>query len=129
MGVWPPMGVNIINPMGVPLLNTAILLGSGFTITLAHAYLRIGEQQFSLVYLGVTVLLGLYFTSWQYIEYSEARFTIADRVYGSLFYVVTGFHGLHVVIGTIILAVTWFRLYYQLMRSSHHVGFLISTWY
>ena len=129
LGVWPPMGIKIINPIGVPLLNTAILLGSGFRITLAHAYLRMGDQQSSLIYLGVTVVLGVYFTSWQVVEYGEASFTIADRVYGSLFFVTTGFHGLHVVIGTIMLTVTWIRLYYQLISSSHHVGFLVSTWY
>lgn len=129
LGIWPPMGIQIINPMGIPLLNTAVLLGSGFTITLAHAYLRAGEQRFSLYYLGLTILLGAYFTSWQVAEYITSSFTIADRVYGSLFYVITGFHGAHVIIGTTMLVVAWVRLYYQLIRSSHHLGFLVSTWY
>nr|AKS04238.1 cytochrome c oxidase subunit 3 [Parasagitta elegans] len=127
--VWPPMGIAAINPFDVPLLNTSILLSSGATITWAHMALmgnRWREAQISLV---VTVILGLYFSLLQCLEYMGAGFALADGVYGSTFYVATGFHGLHVIIGTLFLAVMAYRNLHFHFSKGHHFGFEASAWY
>nr|AKS04291.1 cytochrome c oxidase subunit 3 [Parasagitta elegans] len=127
--VWPPMGITAINPFDVPLLNTSILLSSGATITWAHMALldnRWVESQFSLL---TTVLLGLYFSFLQWMEYQSASFALADGIYGSTFYVATGFHGLHVVIGTLFIAVMNYRNMYFHFSKGHHYGFEASAWY
>lgn len=79
--------------------------------------------------LFITVLLGLYFTSLQALEYYEAPFSIADAIYGSTFFIATGFHGLHVIIGTIFLSVCFVRHIYNHFSSSHHFGFEAAAWY
>ena len=120
---WPPIGIEPINPFGVPLLNTAILLCSGVTVTWAHHRILVGITKGSIVALTFTVLLGVIFTGLQAWEYDEAPFTIADRVYGSTFFVATGFHGLHVIIGTIFLFVCLVRLCLAHFSVGHHFGF------
>lgn len=92
-GVWPPIGIHALNPLEVPLLNTAILISSGVTVTWAHHALISGNRPQSILALTVTILLGIVFTALQALEYYEAPFTIADSVYGSTFFVATGFHG------------------------------------
>jgi cytochrome c oxidase subunit 3 len=99
------MGIQAINPFELPLLNTVILLSSGVTVTYAHHSLIQGNRSGSLYGLLYTILLALLFTSLQGIEYSVSSYTISDGVYGSCFYFGTGFHGLHVIIGTIFLLV------------------------
>jgi cytochrome c oxidase subunit 3 len=99
------MGIQAINPFELPLLNTVILLSSGVTVTYAHHSLIQGNRSGSLYGLLYTILLALIFTSLQGIEYSVSSYTISDGVYGSCFYFGTGFHGLHVIIGTIFLLV------------------------
>jgi len=99
------MGIQAINPFELPLLNTVILLSSGVTVTYAHHSLIQGNRSGSLYGLLYTVLLALLFTSLQGVEYSVSSYTISDGVYGSCFYFGTGFHGLHVIIGTIFLLV------------------------
>jgi len=126
---WPPVGIEIINPFGVPLLNTAILLGSGVTVTWCHRELLVGNRGPALLSLLLTVLLGVFFTGLQAWEYVEASFTISDRVYGSTFFVATGFHGLHVLIGTVFLLVCLFRLYFGHFSKGHHFGFEAASWY
>nr|AKS04281.1 cytochrome c oxidase subunit 3 [Parasagitta elegans] len=128
-GVWPPVGIVAIAPFDIPLLNTAVLLSSGATITWAHMSLLNGswlETQFSLY---CTVLLGLYFSMLQLMEYRYAEFSMSDGVYGSTFYVATGFHGLHVVIGTLFISVAAYRNYCFHFTASHHFGFEASAWY
>nr|AQT38511.1 cytochrome c oxidase subunit 3 [Anodontites trapesialis] len=127
--VWPPVGVMPLNPMKVPLLNTAVLLGSGVSVTWAHHGLVGGSRFDSLMGLGLTVVLGLYFTVLQLGEYLETSFTIADSVYGSLFFVMTGFHGLHVIIGSVFLVVCLVRCYFHHFSVVHHFGFEAAAWY
>jgi len=102
---WPPLGIISFNPFQIPLLNTAILLASGVTVTWAHHSLIENNHSQTTQGLFFTVLLGIYFTILQAYEYIEAPFTIADSVYGSTFYMATGFHGIHVLIGTTFLLV------------------------
>jgi cytochrome c oxidase subunit 3 len=99
------MGAQAINPFELPLLNTVILLSSGVTVTYAHHSLIQGNRSGTLYGLVYTILLAILFTTLQAIEYSVSSFTIADGIFGSCFYFGTGFHGLHVIIGTIFLAV------------------------
>lgn len=127
--IWPPRGVLPFNPFQVPLLNTIILLGSGVTVTWAHH--RIIENNFSQAFLGLllTVTLGVYFTSLQALEYWEASFTISDSAYGSTFFIATGFHGIHVIIGTTFLIVCLSRHIKSHFSRNHHFGFEAAAWY
>ena len=127
--IWPPIGIDALNPFSVPLLNTAILLSSGATVTWAHHSIVCGQKREAVQGLGLTVVLGLIFTLLQGMEYIEAPFSIADSVYGSTFFVATGFHGLHVIIGTIFLTVCFFRLINSHFTTSHHFGFEAASWY
>nr|YP_010939956.1 cytochrome c oxidase subunit III [Rabdotus mooreanus]WLN31342.1 cytochrome c oxidase subunit III [Rabdotus mooreanus] len=127
--VWPPVGVTTLPTFGVPLLNTTILLLSGVSVTWAHHALEEGKYKSSLQGLGLTVLLGLYFLFLQYTEYCETSFSISDSVYGSTFFMATGFHGLHVAVGVTFLFVCLIRLYLYHFDKNHHVGFLAAAWY
>ena len=126
---WPPTGVTAINPFSIPLLNTAVLLASGVTVTWAHHRLILGDRKNTIMALVITVGLGAYFTGLQAIEYIEAPFSIADRVYGSTFFVATGFHGLHVLIGSIFLFISLIRAINHQFSSFHHLGFEAAAWY
>lgn len=127
--IWPPKNIIIFNPYGIPILNTIILLSSGVRITWCHYRILNGlkiERIFSLL---LTIFLGLIFTIFQYLEYIEAIFSIRDSVYGSIFFISTGFHGLHVLIGTLFLVVNLFRICLNNFSSFHHFGFEASAWY
>nr|AUI11283.1 cytochrome c oxidase subunit 3 [Clanculus margaritarius] len=126
---WPPVGVDPLNPFQVPLLNTAVLLASGVTVTWAHHALMEGDKAGGTQGLLMTVILGIYFTILQAGEYYEAPFTIADGAYGSTFFVATGFHGLHVLIGTTFLAVCLARVVNNHFSTAHHFGFEAAAWY
>nr|QLY89857.1 cytochrome c oxidase subunit III [Viviparus viviparus] len=126
---WPPIGIHPLNPFGVPLLNTGVLLASGVTVTWAHHSLMEGRRMSGLQGLFCTVSLGAYFTFLQAGEYSEASFTIADGAYGSTFFVATGFHGLHVLIGSTFLFVCFLRVLVQHFSVGHHFGFEAAAWY
>nr|YP_010729350.1 cytochrome c oxidase subunit III [Sternolophus rufipes]WED07055.1 cytochrome c oxidase subunit III [Sternolophus rufipes] len=126
---WPPKGIQPFNPMQIPLLNTLILLTSGLTVTWAHHSLMENNYKQGLQGLAITVLLGIYFTMLQAYEYIEAPFCISDSVYGSCFFMATGFHGLHVIIGTTFLAVCLYRHYKNHFSSIHHFGFEAAAWY
>lgn len=127
--VWPPIGIIPFNPLNIPLLNTAILLRSGATVTWAHHCLLNKEHREAIFRLRLTVILGVYFTRLQVFEYYEASFSIADSVYGATFFIATGFHGLHVIIGSTFLLVCLGRLIIAHYSSSHHFGFEASAWY
>jgi cytochrome c oxidase subunit 3 len=99
------MGIQAINPFELPLLNTVILLSSGFTVTYAHHSIIKGDRASALYGLIYTIVLAVLFTALQGVEYSVSSFTISDGVFGSCFYFGTGFHGLHVIIGTIFIIV------------------------
>jgi len=121
--LWPPFGIVAFNPFQVPLLNTIILISSGVRVTWAHHSLMSGNYTQTTQGLAITVVLGIYFTILQGLEYFEARFTFADSVYGSTFFIATGFHGLHVIVGTLFLMVTLLRHLKFEFRSNHHFGF------
>ena len=126
---WPPKGIQGINPFDVPLLNTMILLSRGATITWAHMAIVENKYIETLTSLVITVFLGVYFSFLQAIEYRLSSFTIADRVYGRTFFVATGFHGLHVIIGTTFIAVMIFRHINFHFSAIHHFGFEARAWY
>nr|WNH21703.1 cytochrome c oxidase subunit III [Aulostomus maculatus] len=128
-GAWPPTGISPLDPMEVPLLNTAVLLASGVTVTWAHHSLIEQNRRQAIHALALTILLGFYFTFLQALEYHEAPFTIADGVYGSTFFVATGFHGLHVIIGSTFLAICLYRQIKYHFTSQHHFGFEAAAWY
>jgi cytochrome c oxidase subunit III len=127
--VWPPKGVQTFDPFELPLLNTLILLLSGVTVTWAHHALREGDRKGMLQGLALTILLGALFTSVQAYEYSHAAFAFSGGIYGSTFFMATGFHGAHVIIGTIFLIVCWFRAYAGHFKPDHHFGFEAAAWY
>nr|AXS65354.1 cytochrome c oxidase subunit 3 [Cucujoidea sp. 7 KM-2017] len=127
--MWPPKGITPFNPSQIPLLNTLILLTSGFTVTWTHHSLMENNFNQALQSLSLTVSLGIYFTILQAFEYIEAPFNIADSVYGSCFFMATGFHGIHVIIGSIFLLVCLIRLFFNHFSLSHHFGFEAAAWY
>jgi cytochrome c oxidase subunit 3 len=97
-GTWPPQGIVALNPFAIPLINTLLLLSSGAFITFAHHALIKGNRKYTILGCAITILLASVFTYFQYIEYSDAGFTIADSVYGSAFFASTGLHGLLLVV-------------------------------
>jgi len=119
---WPPMGIEAINPFELPLLNTVILLSSGVTVTYAHHSLIQGNRSGALYGLIYTVILAIIFTGLQGVEYTVSSFTISDGTYTSCFYFGTGFHGLHVIIGTAFLSVGLWRLLAYHLTENHHLG-------
>nr|AML25850.1 cytochrome c oxidase subunit III [Staphylinidae sp. BMNH 1274171] len=127
--MWPPMGIQTFNPMQIPLLNTLILLTSGLTVTWAHHSLMENNFNQSSQALTITVFLGLYFSLLQGYEYKEAPFTISDAIYGSSFFMATGFHGIHVIIGTTFLLTCLMRHMNNHFSSIHHFGFEAAAWY
>nr|YP_010926081.1 cytochrome c oxidase subunit III [Agrilus zanthoxylumi]WKF51810.1 cytochrome c oxidase subunit III [Agrilus zanthoxylumi] len=127
--IWPPKGISPFNPLQIPLLNTLILLSSGITVTWAHHALMENNYSQTIQGLLLTVVLGLYFTVLQAYEYMESAFTIADAAYGSSFFMATGFHGLHVIIGTTFLLICLIRQVNNHFSSSHHFGFEAAAWY
>nr|YP_010269878.1 cytochrome c oxidase subunit III [Polygraphus poligraphus]QXG82898.1 cytochrome c oxidase subunit III [Polygraphus poligraphus]UJX85653.1 cytochrome c oxidase subunit III [Polygraphus poligraphus] len=126
---WPPKGISTFNPLEIPLLNTLILLSSGLSITWAHHSLMENNYSQAFMSLALTVLLGFYFTILQGYEYIEAPFTITDSIYGSTFYMTTGLHGLHVIIGSVFLAICLIRMNLSHFSSIHHFGFEAAAWY
>jgi len=127
--VWPPEGIEIFEPFDLPLLNTIILLTSGFTVTWAHHDIREGNMKHASRMLGVTVGLGLLFTALQAWEYSHAPFAFTDGIYPTTFFMATGFHGFHVIVGTLFLAVNWVRCAKGHFEPDHHFGFEAAAWY
>ena len=126
---WPPLGIQPFNPFQIPLLNTTILLSSGATVTWTHHAIIESNHSQAIQSLALTIILGIYFSLLQAFEYFEASFTIADSVFGATFFVATGFHGLHVIIGTTFLLICFLRLYYCHFSAFHHVGFEAAAWY
>ena len=126
---WPPSGLKPIRAFEVPLLNTVLLLSRGVTVTWVHIAILCSEFWQTQIAFLATVLLGLIFTLLQIMEYRFSSFTVADSVFGSTFYIATGFHGLHVLIGTLFLATIWTRSWNGHFRNGHHFGFEASAWY
>ena len=132
-GVWPPKGIEVFDPWHLPLINTLILLTSGTTVTWAHHALLTNDRKGLKWGLALTIGLGLLFTSIQAYEYSHAAFAFnrdnGGNIYGSTFFMATGFHGFHVIIGTLFLIVCLFRALKGHFRPEKHFGFEAAAWY
>lgn len=137
---WPSNGpgnvggaYQTIPAWGLPLLNTLILLTSGVTVTIAHHALKAGHRKQLLVFLGLTVLLGatfLFFQAEEYIHaYKELNLTLGSGIYGSTFFMLTGFHGAHVTLGTLMLAIIWLRCLKGHFTKDDHFAFEAVAWY
>ncbi|MGB0920101.1 MAG: cytochrome c oxidase subunit 3 [Alphaproteobacteria bacterium] len=128
-GVWPPVDIETFDPWSIPFINTLILLLSGTTVTAAHHYVVEGDKEKTTQWLIVTVILGAAFTGFQVYEYIHATFGFAGNIYGATFYMATGFHGAHVLIGTIFLFVCLMRNRAGHFKPDHHFGFEAAAWY
>lgn len=126
---WPPVRIRVLDPLGVPLLNTLVLLSSGFTVTWAHYGLLVREYSSSIRRIIGTIILRAFFTLLQVSEYLESRFNLSDSSYGSIFFLATGFHGFHVLVRSIFLLISTIRLISGHFSTSHHVGLECSIWY
>ncbi|MBV6632990.1 MAG: cytochrome c oxidase subunit 3 [Alphaproteobacteria bacterium] len=127
--VWPPVGIETVDPFDLPLMLTLILLLSGCTVTWAHHAIMEGHKKEAVQGLILTVVLGVIFTGFQIYEYAHVHFGFTDGVYASNFFMATGFHGFHVLIGTIFLAVCWWRLTSNQFTPKSHFGFEAAAWY
>jgi len=128
-GTWPPAGMHVLDPFTWPLFNTMVLLCSGTTVTWAHHSLITGDRKGLINGLWLTVLLGLLFTCVQAYEYAHAPFGFRDNIYTSTFFMATGFHGFHVIVGTIFLIVCLVRAYKGHFTPQQHFGFEAAAWY
>ena len=128
-GVWPPHGTEVLDPLNLPLLNTLILLTSGATVTWAHHALLHDDRKGLKTGLALTIVLGAIFTCVQGWEYAHAPFTFSKTIYGATFFMATGFHGFHVLVGTIFLLVCYFRAVAGQFTPQQHLGFEFAAWY
>ena len=128
-GHWPPTGVELFSPWHLPLFNTIILLTSGTTVTWAHHALLHKDKRGLVWGLAITVALGVLFTTVQALEYSEAGFSFSGNLYGATFFMATGFHGFHVLVGSIFLIVCLVRAMRDEFTPEHHLGFEFAAWY
>lgn len=129
-GVWPPVGIETLDPWQLPLINTLILLCSGAAATWAHhALAHENNRKDVAAGLILAVLLGILFTGFQIYEYSHAAFGFSGNIYGANFFMATGFHGFHVLVGTIFLFVCYMRLRAGHFTPERHVGFEAAVWY
>ena len=128
-GVWPPKSVEVLDPFHLPLYNTIILLLSGTTVTWAHHALLHNDRKGLVWGLTITVALGVLFSMVQAYEYIHAPFAFKDSIYGATFFMATGFHGFHVLIGTIFLLVCLFRAMAGHFTPKQHFGFEAAAWY
>jgi cytochrome c oxidase subunit III len=129
IGTWPPAGIVTFSAWDLPLINTIILLLSGTTLTWAHYALVNNNKRDTVRGLAITVLLGLIFTTLQAYEYHHAHFGFKDGIYASNFFMATGFHGAHVIIGTIFLAICLVRAIRGGFTPEGHLGFEFAAWY
>jgi cytochrome c oxidase subunit 3 len=127
--VWPPAGVQVLDPWAIPFLNTVILLSSGISVTWAHHAIIAGYRQQTTISLIITIVLAIVFTALQVVEYFEAPFTISDSIYATTFFLATGFHGFHVFIGTLFIAVALVRHLKFHFTTTRHFGFEAAAWY
>ena len=128
-GVWPPEGLEVIDPWHLPLFNTLLLLASGTTITWAHHALLENDREGLKKGLALTIILGIFFSAVQVYEYVHAPFAFKESIYGATFFMATGFHGFHVFVGTIFLIVCLIRVYKGHFTPEKHFGFEAAAWY
>jgi len=128
-GVWPPAFFTVLDAWKIPLLNTVLLLSSGASVTWAHHSIIYGSKKNAALALVCTIVLAIIFTLLQGVEYLTSSFSISDGIYGSTFFMTTGFHGFHVFIGTCFLFVCLIRLLRNHFTREHHFGFEAAAWY
>ncbi len=128
-GQWPPPQIEVINAFDLPLMMTLILLLSGCTTTWAHHAILEGDQDSFIKGLGLTVALGFIFLCFQVFEYTHTTFGFTEGIYASTFYMATGFHGFHVFVGTVFLAICWLRARKGHFTKENHFGFEAAAWY
>lgn len=129
-GVWPPVGIETFDPWHLPLINTLILLCSGCAATWAHHAIAHENDRKGLVQgLALAIILGMIFTVFQVYEYTHATFSFSGNIYGANFFMATGFHGFHVVVGTIFLAICLIRAKRGHFTPEKHIGFEAAAWY
>jgi heme/copper-type cytochrome/quinol oxidase subunit 3 len=126
---WPPVGLDVLDTFSVPLLNTVILLSSRVTVTWCHHSVVVGYFYESVLGLLFTLILGVLFTLLQVLEYFETSYTISYRNYGSIFFIATGFHGFHVLVGSLFLLVGFVRLILGQLSTTQHIGLECAIWY
>jgi len=128
-GLWPPFGIICFDPIGIPFLNTIILVSSGVSVTWCHHTIEKGYYKLSVLSLLFTVILGSIFTIFQLIEYYVAGFTFSCSSYSSIYFLGTGFHGFHVLIGRVLLLIRLLRFLNFFISPNHRAGFECSVWY
>lgn len=129
-GIWPPASIKTFDPFDIPFINTLILLLSGTTVTWAHYAFEENNQKDCITALGFTIVLGIFFSLMQAYEYHHATFAFKDGIYPSNFYLATGFHGVHVIIGTIFLSVCYYRARRgDFVKGKNHLGLEFAAWY
>nr|YP_009228537.1 cytochrome c oxidase subunit III [Phyllocoptes taishanensis]ALK03800.1 cytochrome oxidase subunit 3 [Phyllocoptes taishanensis] len=127
--LWPPFSVEMFDCLNVPLTNTLILMSSGVTVTMSHHFLLEGEFKLSSFFLALTIFLGVMFTYFQYEEYQSSFFTLSDSSFGTSFFMLTGFHGIHVIIGSLFLVTTLVRFNKFCSSKSECLSFELASWY
>lgn len=131
-GIWPPVGIKNIetlNPTMLPLVNTLVLLSSGISLVAAHRAILYGHKIYTFNMMYLTISLGIFFSWLQFLEYGLTKFTINDGLFGSVFFMLTGLHGFHVLVGTCLLLVSYWRISINNFSTKHHVGFELAAWY
>nr|QSV12566.1 cytochrome c oxidase subunit III [Dolichoris vasculosae] len=126
---FPIPGIGMFDPNGFPLLNTILLVTSSFTAHYSHMSIKNNNKFHGVLFMFYTVMLGIIFSYFQYLEYYESEFTIADSIYGSIFFMLTGFHGLHVMMGTTFFVVTLFRMLINHFNDVNHLSIELGIWY
>ena len=127
--IWPPKGIVLFDITGIPLCNTSLLITSGATLTWAHHAILSANYKEVKLGLILTIGLGCIFSGFQLYEYKNSAFSISDSIFGSVFYMGTGFHGFHVALGTAYLFVCLIRMMKQHFTKEHHLGFEGAAWY
>lgn len=128
-GVWPPVGIETLDASAIPLLNTVILFMSGISVTASQHYIVSKNRKNAILYLLLTVILGVIFLYFQYYEYKNSLFTISDSVFGASFFLLTGFHGFHVLIGVLFLFVSLIRLIAYHYSENHFLNATFASIY
>lgn len=127
--IWPPIGIIYIEPLEIPLFNTLLLLLSGFSLTWVHKVITTNDIKNAIDASIITISLGSFFLLLQIMEYYESYFSFNDSVYGSVFFMLTGLHGFHVLVGVTFIGVCFIRYLNKHFTPKHHIGFLFAIWY
>lgn len=131
-GIWPPVGIQnleVLNPFMLPLVNTVVLLCSGVAVVAAHRAILSGYKTMIINTMYLAISFGILFSWLQFLEYGLTKFTINDGLYGSVFFMLTGLHGFHVIVGTTLLVISYWRTIQNNFSTQHHIGFETAAWY